>query len=151
MSLLPRPYLKSIHRLTASTTLTLQVEKCLRVSKVEPISLDGTIKPRNSHLYFQSKNERLGDSVMSMQEQVRLGIDCMGWDGNPVCRRNMVNLFAFGRLNAGLFGTETDCSCRMLVKQHPGHGWPWARRKPSFLASPTCQPARHPTFLYPRA
>eukprot|EP00903_Cladosiphon_okamuranus_P017495 g16115.t1 len=44
------------------------VQKCLRVSKVEPISLDGQLQPRGEHLHLDSKGERVGDNVMSIQE-----------------------------------------------------------------------------------
>ncbi|CAN0313329.1 unnamed protein product, partial [Hapterophycus canaliculatus] len=53
-----------------------QVEKCLRVNKVEPISLDGhsglNAKPKGLGANLESyTRERLGDSVLSLQEPVR--------------------------------------------------------------------------------
>eukprot|EP00752_Nemacystus_decipiens_P012529 g11097.t1 len=47
------------------------VEKCLCVSKVEPISLDGELQPREGHLHFERKRGHLGENVVSMSNSVQ--------------------------------------------------------------------------------
>lgn len=52
----------------------VQVEKCLRVSTVEPVSLDGQLQSRGGHLHFDSKREHRGDNAVSMSKSVKQSV-----------------------------------------------------------------------------